>query len=67
MNAWESIFLQSRVNDGRYDGDRLPQTIWPWPKDTWFQTRLDFVREHEPVLSLKAHWKAGHEEDRLAA
>jgi len=67
MNAWESVFLQSRVNDGRYDGDSLPQTIWPWPKDTWFQNRMDFVREHEPVLSLKACRNLAHQADRLAA
>jgi hypothetical protein len=67
MNAWESIFLQSPVNDGCYDEDNLPQTIWPWPKDTWFRNRLDFLREHEPVLSLKAYRKLVHQADRLAA
>ena len=36
MNAWESIFLQSRVNDGYYDEEDLPQLCWGWPKDTWF-------------------------------
>jgi len=41
MNAWESIFLQSPVNDGCYDVDELPQQNWRWPKGTWFQARLD--------------------------
>jgi hypothetical protein len=54
MNAWESIFLQSPVNDGYYDEEELPQLCWEWPKDTWFQTRLDFIREHESVLSRKS-------------
>jgi hypothetical protein len=49
MNAWKSIFLQSPVNSGHYDEDELPHQIWDWPKATWFQGRLDRVREHEPL------------------
>lgn len=49
MNAWHSIFLQSPVNSGHYDEDELPHQIWDWPKATWFQGRLDHVREHEPL------------------
>jgi hypothetical protein len=67
MNAWESVFLQSPVNDGCYDEDDLPQTIWPWPKGTWFQSRLDHVREYEPALRLKSYRKLNHRGDRLAA
>lgn len=48
MNAWESVFLQSPVNDGCYEEDDLPQLNWEWPKKTWFQTRLDYVRDHKP-------------------
>ena len=58
MNTWESVFTQSRVNDGFYDEERLPQVRWDWPKRTWFQARLDYAREHEPVWSLKAAKKA---------
>lgn len=61
MNAWESIFLQSPVNDGRYVADELPQQIWHWPKETWFQARLDRIREHEPVLNRRSHKKPSHE------
>jgi hypothetical protein len=67
MNAWESIFLQSPVNDGCYDEDDLPQRNWEWPRETWFQTRLEHIREHEPVLSRKSHRKLGcHVELRTA-
>ena len=57
MNAWESVFLQSRVNNGYYDEDRLPQLKWDWPKGTWFQSRLYHVRDLEPLLSLKSSRK----------
>ncbi len=57
MNAWESIFLQSPANDGYYDEDELPQLKWEWPNGTWFQTRLDHVREYEPLRHLKSHRK----------
>jgi hypothetical protein len=53
MNAWESIFMQSPVNNGFYEEDELQQQNWSWPKGTWFQTRLDFVREQMP-LHLKS-------------
>jgi hypothetical protein len=51
MNAWESIFTQSPVNNGCYAEDELQQQNWSWPTGTWFQTRLDGVRErtsHQP-------------------
>ncbi len=54
MNVWELIFSQSPVNDGYYEEDSLPQQNWDWPKGTWFQSRLDFVRERQPVLGLTA-------------
>jgi len=52
MKAWESIFRQSRVNDGYYDEDKLPQLKWDWPKGTWFQARLDYILDrHQPFAS----------------
>ena len=55
MNLWETVFAQSRVNEGHYyDEGCLPEYRWEWPKDTWFQARLDYCRENEPVWSLKA-------------
>ena len=54
MSAWETIFAQSPVNDGDYDEEKLPYVNWHWPRETWFQSRLGFVREHEPTVSLKS-------------
>jgi len=58
MNTWESIFSQSRVNDGYYDEQGLPHQPWPWPKETWFQARLWQVRDQEPTAFLKSLRKA---------
>jgi hypothetical protein len=44
MSSWQLIFKQSRVNNGAYDGDRLPAQDWYWPQGTWFQTRLRNLR-----------------------
>ncbi len=44
MNSWELIFRQSRVNNGLYEGDRLPGNNWQWPQGTWFQARLYYLR-----------------------
>ena len=57
MNIWQSVFSQSRANHGHYDEDRLPEFRWEWPKGTWFQMRLDYARENEPVWSLKSSRK----------
>jgi len=43
-NAWELIFRQSRVNNGAYDGEQLPTQNWNWPRGTWFQRRLRYLR-----------------------
>lgn len=44
MNSWEWIFRLSRVNDAAYDGDQLPVQKWDWPRDTWLQQRLRYLR-----------------------
>ena len=44
MNSWELIFRQSRVNLGGYDGYQLSPQNWHWPRGTWFQTRLRYLR-----------------------
>ena len=54
MNAWESIFMQSPVNNGYYEETALPEHKWEWPRMTWFQTRLDFIREQPLSLNLKS-------------
>jgi hypothetical protein len=59
MNAWKSIFMLSPVNDGYYDETELPQQNWQWPKRTWFQERLGYVRERQTVANLKSTRKTG--------
>jgi hypothetical protein len=41
---WQLVFLQSKVNGAPYDGEKLPGHNWNWPKDTYFQRRLRYVR-----------------------
>jgi hypothetical protein len=53
MNTWEAIFSQSPANNGFYNGEKLPQVHWDWPKRTWFQGRLNHVREHERPWPMK--------------
>ena len=60
MNAWESIFVQSPVNEGHYTEDELPYLNWNWPTQTWFQTRLNQLREHQLTVSLKTMKRLGH-------
>ncbi len=45
MNSWQLIFLQSRANNGAYGGDGLPAQSWDWPRGTWFQKRLGYLRK----------------------
>ena len=53
MSYWQRIFLQSKVKSGAYDGDRLPRQNWDWPRQTWFQERLRYVRKTQQVLQRK--------------
>ena len=57
MNAWELIFIQSPVNDGYYHEMLLPELRWEWPQGTWFQARLDYIRERQTTLDLKSKIK----------
>jgi hypothetical protein len=47
MSSWQLIFLQSRANNGAYDGESLPARSWNWPQHTWFQERLRYLRARE--------------------
>jgi hypothetical protein len=47
MNAWHLMLLQSRANNGVYEGDRLPMINWAWPQGTWFQKRLRDLRNQQ--------------------
>jgi hypothetical protein len=41
---WQQVFLQSKVNGAPYHGDRLSGHNWNWPKDTYLQRRLRYLR-----------------------
>jgi hypothetical protein len=47
MSFWQLIFLRSKVNNARYDGNLLISQNWDWPKETWFQRRRRDLRNIE--------------------
>jgi hypothetical protein len=53
MTSWEVIFLQSRVNNGAYEGDHLPAQNWDWPRGTWFQERLYYLRARRRQIAQR--------------
>jgi len=57
MNTWEAIFSQSPVNQGYYNESGLPQNHWGWPRGTWFQSRLDLIRDQERAWNSKPESK----------
>lgn len=67
MSAWQSIFFQSPVNSGHYDEAELPQFTWKWPNGTWFQARLDYIRNYESSRHLKSDSKPAPEMELRAA
>jgi hypothetical protein len=52
--------VQFYVEFIHYAADGLPQQNWQWPKGTWFQGRLDYAREHEPLRKFKSKRKFQH-------
>lgn len=56
MTSWQLIFLHSRVNHGLYNGDSLPLRSWDWPRGTWFQNRLHYLRGLNRQLA-HGRWK----------
>jgi hypothetical protein len=43
-SLWQLIFLQSKVNGAPYHGEKLSGHNWNWPRNTYFQRRLQFLR-----------------------
>jgi len=41
---WQQVFLQSKVNGAPYHGEKLPGHSWNWPKNTYLQRRLRYLR-----------------------
>ena len=53
MRPWQVIFSQSRVNNGFYRGEFLPEQQWLWPQGTWFQNRLRYLRSSRREFVMK--------------
>jgi hypothetical protein len=51
-SSWQSIFLQSKVNGAAYNGEQLLGFNWEWPKDTFLQRRLKYLRKYRPSDEL---------------
>jgi len=45
-SSWQSIFLQSKANGAAYNGEQLAGFNWEWPKDTFLQRRLEYLRKY---------------------
>lgn len=59
MNSWELMFVQSKVNNGVYVGDRLTPQNWAWPKETWFQKRLGQLRNKRRQTAVASERRRG--------
>jgi hypothetical protein len=47
-SPWQRIFLQGKVNGAPYSEEQLMSFNWSWPKDTYFQHRLQYLRRYRP-------------------
>ncbi len=45
LSFWQLVFSRSKVNGAPYDGEEPQRYKWEWPKDTYFQRRLHYLRE----------------------
>ena len=44
ITPWQRIFLQSKVNGALYREEQQLGFKWQWPKDTYLQRRLEYLR-----------------------
>ena len=44
--SWQRIFMQSKVNGAAYQGEHLSGFNWNWPKNTYLQRRLEYLRKY---------------------
>ena len=44
--SWQRIFLQSKANGAAYNGEQLVGFNWDWPKNTFLQRRLEYLRKY---------------------
>lgn len=64
---WQSIFERSKVYGGVYNGDEPPQLFNIQVKDTWFQKRLEYIRQQQKTDLMDQPKKCSPHEYRLAA
>ncbi len=46
-SCWQLVFMQSKVNGALYAGEELPGHKWDWPKNTYLQRRLQYIRRSQ--------------------
>jgi hypothetical protein len=44
LGIWRRIFLRSTVTGATHVGDQVPSRYWKWPKDTYLQRRLEYLK-----------------------
>jgi hypothetical protein len=44
LGIWRRIFLRSTVTGAAHVGDQVPSRYWRWPKDTYLQRRLEYLK-----------------------
>lgn len=49
MTLWQLIFSQSKVNNSLYERDKLAIHNWLWPRGTWLQKRLRYLRKKQQI------------------
>jgi len=58
-SSWQRIFLHSKVNGAAYNGEQLSNFNWDWPKNTYLQRRLEYVRKYRCSDELAALNQSG--------
>ena len=46
LGIWRRIFLRSAVTGATHVGDQVPSRYRKWPKDTYLQRRLEYLKRN---------------------
>ena len=63
-SPWQRIFLESKANGAPYSEEQLLEFRWSWPKNTYLQRRLEYIRKHrssDELVDLNRSAVAGRE------
>jgi hypothetical protein len=44
LGIWRRTFVRSAVTGAAHVGDQVPSRDWKWPKDTYLQRRLEYLK-----------------------